>query len=160
MTFRPSFALATIALLGIEIAIARFVPDDLVRPYIGDSLAVVLVYLALRTVTRLRVLPAVATAFAVACAIEVGQYFHLVDALGLGSSQVARIVLGTTFGLTDFVAYAGGALCVLAVEAGRNGDIRRIPVFDSKARGVSPAAPAHDAPVNHQGRYDDHDAGC
>ena len=119
MTFRPTYALATIALLGIEIAIARFVHDSIVRPYIGDSLAVMLVYLALRAVTPLRVVPAVATAFAIACAIEVGQYFHLVDALGLGSSRVARVVLGTSFELTDFVAYGGGAMCVLAVEAVR-----------------------------------------
>ena len=119
MTFRPCYALATIALFGIEIAIARFVHDDVVRPYIGDSLAVVLVYLALRTVTPLRVLPAVATAFAIACAIEVGQYFHLVDMLGLGSNRLARIALGTTFGLTDFVAYAGGAACVLAIDGFR-----------------------------------------
>jgi hypothetical protein len=69
--------------------------------------------------TPLRVVPAVATAFAIACAIEVGQYFHLVDVLGLGASPVARTLLGTTFELTDFVAYAGGAMCVLAVEEGR-----------------------------------------
>ena len=116
MTLRPSYALATIAALGIEIAIARFVHDDFVRPYFGDSLAVVAVYLALRAVTPLRVVTAVAIAFAFACAIEVGQFFHLVDLLGLGTNRVARIVLGTTFGLTDFVAYAGGAVCVLAIE--------------------------------------------
>ena len=116
MTLRPSYALATIAALGIEIAIARFVHDDFVRPYFGDSLAVVAVYLALRAVTPLRVVMAVAIAFAFACAIEVGQFFHLVDLLGLGTNRVARIVLGTTFAPTDFVAYAGGAVCVLAIE--------------------------------------------
>jgi hypothetical protein len=119
MTLRPSYALATIAALGIEIAIARFVHDDLVRPYLGDSLAVVAVYLALRALTRLRVGTAVTIAFAFACAIEVGQFFHLVDLLGLGANRVARIVLGTTFGLTDFVAYAGGALGVLGIEVAR-----------------------------------------
>ena len=116
MTFRPSYALATIVVLGLEIAIARFVHDDLVRPYLGDSLAVVAVYLALRAVAPLGVVAAVATAFAFACAIEVGQFFHFVDMLGLGTNRVARIVLGTTFGLMDFVAYAGGAACVMAVE--------------------------------------------
>ena len=119
MTFRPSYALATIAVLGIEIAIARFVHDDFVRPYLGDSLAVVAVYLALRAVTPLRLVAAVMIAFAFACAIEVGQFFHLVDMLGLGTNRIARIVLGTTFGLTDFVAYAGGAVCVLVVERRR-----------------------------------------
>lgn len=119
MTFRPSCALATIAVLGIEIAIARFVHDDFVRPYLGDSLAVVAVYLALRAVTPLGVVAAVAIAFAFACAIEVGQFFHLVDLLDLGTNWVARMVLGTTFGLTDFLAYAGGAVCVLAIETPR-----------------------------------------
>jgi hypothetical protein len=117
VTFRPSYALATIAVLGIEIAIARFVHDDFVRPDLGDSLAVVGLYLALRAVTPLGVAAGVAIAFAFACAIEVGQFFHLVDLLGLGANRLARIVLGTTFVLTDFVAYAGGALGVLAVEA-------------------------------------------
>lgn len=116
MTFRPSYALATIAVLGIEIAIARFIHDDFVRPYFGDSLAVVAVYLALRAVTPLRVVAAVMIAFAFACAIEMGQFFHLVDMLGLGTNRIARIVLGTTFGLTDFVAYAGGAVCALIIE--------------------------------------------
>jgi len=108
-----------IAVLGIEIAIARFVHDDFVRPYLGDSLAVAAVYLALRAVTRLRVVAAVTIAFVFACAIEVGQFFDLVDVLGLGTNRVARVVLGTVFGLTDFVAYAGGALCVLTIETAR-----------------------------------------
>ncbi|MEO9129768.1 MAG: DUF2809 domain-containing protein [Sphingomonas sp.] len=119
MTFRPSYALATIAVLGIEIVIARFVHDDFIRPYLGDSIAVVLVYLALRAATQSRMVVAVTIAFAFACAIEVGQFFHLVDVLGLGANRVARIVLGTTFGLTDFVAYVGGAAFVLAIEAAR-----------------------------------------
>jgi len=125
VTFRPSYALATIAVLGIEIAIARFVHDDFVRPYLGDSLAVVAVYLALRAVTPFRVMAAVTIAFAFACAIELGQFFHLVDLLGLGTNRVARIILGTTFGLTDFVAYAGGAAGVLAIETARQRVRRR-----------------------------------
>ena len=116
MTFRPSYALATIAVLGIEVGIARFVHDGVVRPYLGDSLAVVAVYLGLMAVTPLRVMSAVTIAFVFACAIEVGQFFHLVDVLGLGANRVACILLGTTFALTDFAAYAGGAICVLAIE--------------------------------------------
>ena len=119
MAFRLSYALATIAVLGIEIAIARFAHDDLVRPYLGDSLAVMAVYLALRAVTRMRLMSSVTIAFAFACGIEVGQSYRLVDVLGLGTNRVARIVLGTTFGWTDFVAYAGGAVCILAIEMAR-----------------------------------------
>ena len=119
MRFRTSYALATGAVLAVEIAIARFVHDAFVRPYIGDSLAVIAVYLALRAVTPLRVVPGVAIAFAVACTIEVGQYFHYVALLGLGSNRVARIVLGTGFDPLDFVNYAAGALAVLGIERAR-----------------------------------------
>lgn len=119
MTFRPSYALAAIAVLGIEIVIAQCMHDRFVRPYVGDSLAVVLVYLALRTVARLRVGTAIAIALAVACGIEVGQYFDLVGMLGLETNRVACLVLGTGFDPQDFGAYAGGAFCVLAVEGRR-----------------------------------------
>ncbi|MDH7975379.1 DUF2809 domain-containing protein [Sphingomonas sp. AR_OL41] len=77
----------------------------------------VLVYCALRAVTPLGVHGAVATAFAIACAIELGQFFHLVDRLGLGHCRVARVVLGTGFDLWDFLAYAGGAVMLLVAEA-------------------------------------------
>ena len=116
MSTRLRYAAAALVLLLIEGAIALWVHDALVRPYLGDSLAVILVYLALRAATPLRVGPAVTMALAVAVAIEIGQGLDLVDALGLGGSPVARILLGTGFDPVDFLAYAGGALAVIAVE--------------------------------------------
>ncbi|RYD58130.1 MAG: DUF2809 domain-containing protein [Sphingomonadales bacterium] len=117
MSFRPGYAVAALVVLLIEILIALFVRDAFIRPYFGDTLAVILVYLALRAVTPLRVLPAASIALAIAFAVEFGQWFGLVDRLGLGGSQVARIVLGTGFSLEDFAAYTAGALAVLAFEA-------------------------------------------
>lgn len=119
MTIRPIYALAALAVFAVEVLIALFVHDRLVRPHLGDSLAVVLVYLALRAVTPLRVGAAAIAAFAIACAIEVGQFFDLVDLLGLGACRVARVVLGTGFDPADFLAYAAGALGVLAIERAR-----------------------------------------
>ena len=109
MTFRLPHALATLGLFAIETAIALFVHDSFVRPHVGDILAVVLVYLALRAVTRLPRLGAVLAAFAVACAVEIGQAFDLVDRLGLGGSALARCVFGTGFDPWDFLAYLAGA---------------------------------------------------
>lgn len=116
MTFRRSYALAAFALFAVEIAIALFVHDRLIRPHIGDSLAVVLLYLALRTVTPLRVIPAAGTALAIAVAIEFGQLFGLIGALGLSGNVAARFLLGAGFDPLDFIAYAAGALIVIAVE--------------------------------------------
>ena len=113
---RRGYAAAALAVFALEVVIALFVRDGFVRPYLGDSLAVVLVYLALRAVTPLRVLPAALTALAIGCAVEFGQWFGILDLLGLRSSVVARTLLGTDFAVADFAAYAAGALAVLVVE--------------------------------------------
>jgi len=100
-----------------EIAIALYVRDAFVRPYLGDSLAVVLVYLALRASTRLQTFGAVAVAWLIACAIEFGQLYGLVGKLGIGGSRIARMVLGTGFDPKDFIAYTGEVGIVLLVES-------------------------------------------
>lgn len=120
MKFRPHYALMTLAVLAIEALIALLAHDRFIRPFVGDSLAVVLLYLGLRAALRPRVEAAAALALAIACVIEVGQLFDLVDRLGLGWSRVARIVLGTGFDPLDFVAYALGYLSVLAAERMRS----------------------------------------
>ncbi len=125
MTFRPYYALATLVLLAIELCIALYMHDRIIRPYVGDMLAVVLVYLGLRTVTPLSVRTAVFAALAIAFAIEFGQYFHLVDRLGLSHNRIARMVLGTVFDVGDLGCYVAGAAVVWAVEATRDGFSRR-----------------------------------
>ena len=119
---RGRYALAATAIFLIEVAIALFAHDRIVRPYVGDALAVVLVYLVLRAATRLGLASAAGTALVVAFAVETGQYFHLVDYLGLGGVPLAATVLGTGFDWNDFLAYIAGALLVLAGEfqRGRN----------------------------------------
>lgn len=114
---RTGYAFAAVLLLAAEVLIARFVHDAVIRPYLGDSLAVALVYLVLRAAFPIRVPVAAATAFAIGCALEIGQAFDLVDRLELGHSRIARVLLGTHYDPRDFVCYALGAIGVLVVEA-------------------------------------------
>lgn len=124
MTFRPGYALAAALLFAVEVCIALFVRDAFVRPYLGDVLAVILVYCGLRAVTRLEVIPAVALAEGIAFAVEFGQLIGILDILGLRSNTVARIVLGSGFELEDLLAYMAGAAIVLLVEAQRRSRLR------------------------------------
>lgn len=125
MTFRPAYARGALVVFVVEVAIALFVHDGFVRPYLGDSLAVVLVYLALRAVAPIGVAAAAASAFAVACLVELGQWAGLLDALGLRGSAVARVVLGTGFDPRDLLAYAAGAAGAIVLEASRRITPRR-----------------------------------
>jgi hypothetical protein len=114
--FSLPYALAALAVFITEIGIALYVHDALIRPYIGDSLAVILVYLSLRAVTPMSVLQAVTAALVFAFAIEFGQMFHLIDRLGLRGNRIAGFILGGYFDVKDLAAYVAGAVVVLVVE--------------------------------------------
>jgi hypothetical protein len=116
MRFHPGYALLTLGLLLIEVVIALFVRDRFVRPYLGDTLAVILVYTALRAAFRIEVTPAAAIAFLIAAAIELGQLLRVLDRLGLEGNLIVRTVLGYGFEWRDFLAYAAGALIAVATE--------------------------------------------
>lgn len=119
MTFRPGYALAAGLLFAVEVLIALYMHDRFVRPYLGDVLAVILVYCGLRAVTRLEVIPAAMVAEGIAFAVEFGQLIGILDMLGLRSNTIARVVLGAGFEVKDLFAYAVGAAIVLLVERQR-----------------------------------------
>ncbi|MET0309529.1 MAG: DUF2809 domain-containing protein [Sphingomonas sp.] len=107
---------AAAILLFVEIGIALFVRDRFVRPYLGDVLAVILVYCGLRALFPLGAWQAAVLAFGVATAIEFGQLIGILDLLGLRGNPIARTVLGSGFDWTDFLAYGAGATIPLLME--------------------------------------------
>ncbi len=113
-----SYAIIAVLLFAIEVLIALFVSDPFVRPYVGDMLAVALVYAALRAVTPMRLVPALAVTLVIAYAIEFAQLFGVLGALGVGDNRLARVVLGGVFDPMDLFAYVAGAVLVVGVEVG------------------------------------------
>lgn len=105
-----------VAIFVVEVLIALFVRDQFIRPFFGDFLVVVLIFYFCKAFVDLpnRALGAGVLVFAFA--IEFGQYFRMVEVLGLAHVKLARIVLGTTFSWLDLVAYGLGVLCVVMVE--------------------------------------------
>ena len=116
MKAQRTYLIAALILFAIEVLIALFVRDTFVRPYIGDALAVALVYTALRAATPLKLIPALATTLAIAFAIEIAQALNLLDAIGLRHNTIARTILGGVFDRSDLIAYAAGAVIILFVE--------------------------------------------
>ena len=104
------------AVFMIEVVIALWWRDGFVRPYLGDVLAVILVYLVLRAATRLDQIGAAGVAFAIAVAIELAQLVHVLDAVGLADNRLARVVLGGVFDPVDLVCYLVGAVAALVLD--------------------------------------------
>lgn len=116
MTFRlPYFLLAAIVFV-IEVLIALFVRDAIIRPYVGDVLVVMLIYAFLRAFFKISVRTAAVATLAFAFLVEFLQYVNIVDFLGLRHNTMARIVLGTSFSWEDLFMYALGIAIVLIAE--------------------------------------------
>ncbi len=120
MKFSYKYLLLFISLLLIEIFIALYVHDRFIRPYFGDVLVVVLIYFLVRIFfsedSKKVILKIALGCLLFAFAIEIGQYFHLVDILGLGHIKAARIIIGTGFTWWDMLAYIGGYFLILGLE--------------------------------------------
>jgi Protein of unknown function (DUF2809) len=113
---RP-YLLLTLLLFVTEVLIALFVRDQFVRPFVGDFLVVILIYVFLQSFWKLPVIPTAIGVLLFAFVVETLQYFHIVEVLHLQHSQFARVVIGTEFKWEDLVAYTAGVACVVAVEA-------------------------------------------
>jgi hypothetical protein len=98
IAFNPRYCCWTLFLLMVEILIGTFVRDSFVRPFIGDVRAAALGVLAF------------------ACAVEVLQYFKLVNLLGWQQHKLLVIILGATFDWHDILAYVIGAAAILWLD--------------------------------------------
>lgn len=114
--FNKQYAILALGLFVIEVLIALYVHDTIIRPYIGDLLVVILLYCFVRAFTRLPAIPVAIGVLLFSYGIETLQYFQWVDRLGLGHSTLARTVIGSTFQWIDLVAYTLGIAIVLGVE--------------------------------------------
>ena len=100
----------------IEVMIALFVRDAFIRPFVGDVLVVVLLYLFFQAFLVCGKAKLVVGVLLFAWAVEVGQYLNLVAILGLEECRVARVVIGSTFDVMDLMAYAVGAGLLMVPE--------------------------------------------
>ncbi len=114
---RKPWLYGAICLFCLEACIAAFLHDRIIRPYVGDLLAVVFLYCLVKSAApALPVGPTVGGVLLVAYALEALQYVHLLQHLGLQQVRLVAIVLGSHFEWIDMVAYTFGALLILITE--------------------------------------------
>jgi hypothetical protein len=114
--FQLKYFLLTLVLFIMEVIIGLYFHDAIIRPYFGDFLVVILMYCFVKSFVNT---PVIRTAFYVllyAYAVEISQYFHFINILGLGRSKIAVLILGTYFSWTDMLMYTLGILLVILIE--------------------------------------------
>ena len=112
---RLLFAVSAVILLVIEILIGLFVRDSFVRPYLGDTIVVILLWCIIRIVIPDRCVWLSGAVFLFAVIVEVSQIFPLCDLLGIRNGLI-RTLMGTSFAWGDIVAYLAGCLITGAID--------------------------------------------
>jgi hypothetical protein len=105
---RLKYGLLALLLFGIEILIALYLRDRIIRPYIGDLLVVILIYCFVKALVNTPVFPTALGVLLFAYAVEILQYLHVVELLGLGHSKLARVIIGSSFEWMNMLAYTLG----------------------------------------------------
>jgi hypothetical protein len=114
--FSTRYFLLSLLILAIEIFIGARLDDNIIRPYGGDYLVVMLLYCMVRTCLNTPVVPTAVSALLFAYLIEFLQYEKLADHLHLRPGSLARIMLGDYFTWKDIIAYTLGIASVIAME--------------------------------------------
>ena len=118
LTFNKKYFGLTFLIFAIEVLIALFVHDTIIRPYIGDVLVVILIYCFIKSFLKLPVLTVALFVLLFSFSVEFLQYLNIVEKLGLQNSKIARTVIGTSFAWIDLGCYIAGIIIVLIAEKG------------------------------------------
>ena len=116
LNFKLNYFLAFVFLFITEVLIALFAHDEIIRPYVGDVLVVILLYCVVRSFLNLPVTTTAVLVLLFSYLIETLQYFNIVQHLGLEHSALASTIIGTYFTWVDILAYTLGILLVLGIE--------------------------------------------
>lgn len=109
--FHEKYVLIFTALLIVEILIALFVKNEMIRGSFGDVLVVALIYCFIQTFLNVNRLKTIIGVGIFAILVEILQAFDFVEKLNLQDNKFASTVLGTTFDMNDIWAYV--ACCAL-----------------------------------------------
>ena len=117
MSSRSKYLLIALLLFFCEVLIATKLSGfKFIRENFGDFLVVILLYFIVKTIRDVPALPLAISIFVFACAVEITQYFHLADALGLRRGSVLSILLGNNFSFYDILMYLAGTAVAYSSE--------------------------------------------
>lgn len=112
LRFSKTYFVATFILFMVEVFIAIFVHDAFIRPFVGDTLAVILVYCFLKIMVPNKKIALIGISLLIAFCIEALQACNFIEQVGLSENTLARVVLGTSFSWGDIIAYTVGAFLI------------------------------------------------
>ncbi len=117
MSLRKKYLGLALAIFVLEVLVAtRLAHIRFVRGSVSDFLVVPLICFAIQAFRRVEPATLSVGVFLFACAVEVAQYFHLAEVLGLPAGGILYILLGNSFSPMDLLMYLLGAVAAFVVD--------------------------------------------
>jgi len=106
----------SISLFAVELLIALYVNDAIIRPFGGDYLVVILLYCLTKSFFNTSMFLTAIAVLLFSYLVEGLQYLQVVNLLGLNDSKLANVIVGNSFSWVDMLCYTLGILTVMGVE--------------------------------------------
>ena len=116
MKRRLPYIIICLILLGVEVLIALFVDDKIIRPFGGDVIVIWVIYCFVQAILggRNNHYIVAGGVLIFAFIVEFLQYIRIIDILGLRDIEFFRVLIGTSFSWPDLLCYTiGAAACWL-----------------------------------------------
>ncbi|MDH0658342.1 DUF2809 domain-containing protein [Empedobacter sp. GD03865] len=112
---KKSFTIAIIIFL-IEVIIALYIKDKIIRPFVGDILVVIFIYYFIKAFINTKAINIAIFTLFFSFIVEILQYFNFVEMIGLGHNKAARIIIGTSFSWIDLLCYFVGFILLFFID--------------------------------------------
>lgn len=111
-----TYALITLLLFLTETLIAIYLKTGFIRHTVGDFLVVILMYCFLKIFIENHHFKIAISILVFAFIIEFLQLTNYLQLFNLQHNYLAKLILGSTFHISDLVAYTLGIITVIALE--------------------------------------------
>ncbi|MCF7560439.1 DUF2809 domain-containing protein [Sabulilitoribacter multivorans] len=116
MKLNKTYLIIAIILLTTEVLIAIYLKTGFIRHTFGDYLAVILLYSIIKSFIPENHFKIAISVLVIAFIIEFLQLTNYLEMLNLQDNYLAKLILGSTFHISDLIAYTLGIITVLIIE--------------------------------------------
>lgn len=116
LKLNKTYLIIAILLFTTEVLIAVYLKTGFIRHTFGDFLAVMLLYCFAKSFIEVNSFKLAISVLIIAFVIEFLQLMNILEILNLQNNQLIKIVLGSTFHVSDLVAYTLGIITLLIIE--------------------------------------------
>lgn len=121
-----TYLIITILLFAIEVLIVMFLKTGFIRHTVGDFLVVILIYCFFKSLFEINTITLAISVLLFSFLIEFLQLANILKLLNLENNHLAKLILGSTFHISDLIAYTLGILKVIIIEHKTHGQHKAI----------------------------------